>query len=142
MRELIGPPPSWPCLSRPSTSFFESPPRRGWPGTRPSAGPAMTNKERALADAEGALHVAGAQVGEDGFAGDGGLALGDDRPHALGEIDVDARAEADEADALTDADARALANEADDPACDEPGDLHDADAAPVGGDEQAIALVV
>ena len=64
-----------------------------------------------------------------GLAGDRGLALGHQRPYAVRQIDVEARAEADHADALAGADGGALAHEADDAARDQPGDLHDADAA-------------
>src|ERR1700730_4599087 len=97
---------------------------------------------KSLSNPKGALRVAGGKVGNDRFTRDRGLSLGDERPYALGQVDVHARAEADHADALAGADARALAHETDDSARDQPRDLHHADARLVAGDDEAIALVV
>src|SRR5262249_866616 len=95
-----------------------------------------------LSDPKGWRGVAGAKIGNERVPCDGGLSLGDERPHPLGQVDVDARAEADHADALADADGCALAHETDNSARDQTCDLHHADATPVARDEEAIALVV
>src|SRR5215472_5901289 len=81
-----------------------------------------------LTKPETAADVEGAQVGEHGLAGGRALPLGDERPHAVGEIDVEARAEADHAEALARSDRRALAHLADDASRDQAGDLHHRDA--------------
>src|SRR4030081_2851952 len=71
----------------------------------PTLGPRNERPSKcSLPHAEGALRIARAQGGDDGLAGEGGLPLGPQRPPAVGQIDVDARAEADHADALADAD--------------------------------------
>ena len=83
------------------------------------------------------------QVGDDGLPGDRGLALGDQRAAAVGEVDVEPRAEPDHADALAGADRGALAHERHDAPRDEAGDLDDADPGAAGGaDQEAVALVV
>src|SRR5579883_2192587 len=104
--------------------------------TRLQPGYASTYSERTTA-------VGGAQVGEHRLAGDRGLPFGDHRAHAFGQIDVEARAEADHAEALARPDGDALAHERDDAAGDEAGDLHhhDADAAR-GGDDERVPLIV
>ena len=61
---------------------------------------------------------------------------------ALRQVDIDARAEADHADALAGADAGALAHEADDAPRHQAGDLHHADARAAGRDHERVALVV
>ncbi len=63
-----------------------------------------------------------------GFAGDCGLSLGDQRTRALGQIDVDAGAEADHADALTGGDRLAFAHERHDAPRHQTRDLNDGDA--------------
>src|SRR5215831_15695666 len=97
---------------------------------------------KSLSDPEGTLRVADGEIGDDRFTRDCGLSLGDERPHALGQVDVHARAEADHADALARADGRALAHETHNPARNEPRNLHHADANPAARDDEAIALVV
>src|SRR3954453_12715988 len=107
-----------------------------WPSCRnnPSGG--------VLPRAEGTLRIPGAQIGDDGLTGDGGLSLGHQRPYAVGQIDVEARAKADHADALADAHGGARTHEAENPACDQSGDLHHAYPALVGRDDEGVALVV
>ena len=58
------------------------------------------------------------------------------------EIDVDARAETNEADALAGGQQRAFVSEAHDPSRDEAGDLDDAEPSRGGIDGDAVALVV
>src|SRR6202011_3699654 len=58
------------------------------------------------------------------------------------QINADARAEADHADALAGADLLAFAHERHDAARDEPRDLHHADAPARAGNDEAVALVV
>src|ERR1700729_1970562 len=90
-----------------------------------------------------AAGVAAVKVGDDGFAGDGDLALGDEWPSAVREIDIDPGAEPDHADPLAGADGGALPHERHDAPGDEAGDLHDSDACPVRGpDQEAVALVI
>ena len=60
----------------------------------------------------------------------------------LGQEDIDARAEADEAEALADRDVAAGLGPADDAARDEAGDLHDGDRAVRAFDDEAVALVL
>src|SRR6185503_19295622 len=98
--------------------------------------------ECALPYAEGTLRIAGAQVGDNCFTGDGGLSLGHQRPDAVGQIDVETRAKADHADALADAHGGARAHEAENTACDQSGDLHHADPALLGRNDEGVALVV
>ena len=61
---------------------------------------------------------------------------------AAREIDVDARAETNEADALAGGQQRAFVSEAHDPSRDEAGDLDDAEPPRGGIDGDAVALVV
>src|SRR6185312_10582487 len=96
----------------------------------------------ALPYAEGTLRIAGAQIGDNGLTGDGGLSLGHQRPYPVGQIDVKTRAKADHADALADAHSGARAHEAENPACDQSGDLHHADPALLGRNDEGVALVV
>ena len=60
----------------------------------------------------------------------------------IGQIDVDARAEADQAEAVARAEIRAFVDEADDAPRDQAGDLHDAERARRALDDDAVALVV
>src|SRR5450759_3170346 len=96
----------------------------------------------ALAASKCAAGIRNPQIGEHGFPGDRGLPDRDHRRRAIGEIDVEARAEADHAEALAGADRLALAHEADDAARHQAGDLHHGDARAGGGDHQRIALIV
>src|SRR5262244_2355551 len=100
------------------------------------AAPASTDPERAAA-------VARAQIGEHRLARNGGLPLGHDRPHAVGKIDVEARAEANHAETLTCPDRDALAHEADDALRNQARDLHHDDAgAACGRDHERVPLIV
>ncbi len=67
------------------------------------------------------------QVRKHGLAGYCPLPNRDQRSSSRRQINVDAGAEADEADALAGAHAITLVHECHDPARDEPGDLHDRD---------------
>src|SRR5712671_2182746 len=83
-----------------------------------------------LPDPVAAAGVAAVQVRDDGFPGSGDLALGDERPPAVREIDVDPGAEPDHADPLAGADGGALPHERNDAPRHEACDLHDPDARP------------
>src|SRR6185369_12981761 len=113
------------------------------PGTDPAGGfQASSSPQYVLPYAEGALRIAGAQIGDNGLTGDGGLSLGHQRPYAVGQVDVETRAKADHADALADAHGGARTHEAENPACDQSGDLHHADPALLGRNDEGVALVV
>src|SRR5262249_47466022 len=124
------------------TTWSPCPQYSAWRGPLPRAAGGALPRLEGLADPERDLPSGGAQVRDHGLAGHRGLALRDQRPGPLGQIDVNARAEADHADALAGAHARPLAHEADDPSGDKPGDLHHCDAGVAGTDHEAIALVV
>ena len=83
-----------------------------------------------------------AEFGQHGFAADRRLADGDAQRRRPGQEDVDARAEADQAETLADADIGAGLGPADDAARHQPGDLHDGDRAVGAVDDQAVALVL
>src|SRR5262245_11568687 len=89
-----------------------------------------------------ALGLLRLEIGEHGFAADGALADGDKRLACGRQIDIHARAEANEANALSGPDALALVDEGDDAAGDEPGDLHDGDLGAVGGGDHGGAALV
>src|SRR5262249_51903434 len=110
--------------------------------TTPARDESIEGKRAPLTHAVGASRVAGAEIGNDGLARDRRLALGNERPDTFGQVAVDARAKADEADPLTGADDIALAYERHDAARDEAGDLHHADTRAAAGDDQRITLVV
>ena len=77
-----------------------------------------------------------------GFAGDRCLAGADQGGDAVRQVDVEARAEADQAEALAGLEPGAFTDEAYDAPCDETGDLHHREAAAVGKlDDEAVALV-
>src|SRR5215470_6567192 len=97
---------------------------------------------RCLADPEGELAGGCTQVRNHGLARDRSLPFCHERPRALGQVDIDARAEADHADALTGTHARAFACKGDDAPGDQACDLHDGDAGRAGTDHEGIALVV
>ena len=83
------------------------------------------------------------QIGQDRLAADGALADRHQGAVPGRQIEVDARAEADQAEPLADAHAVALADEGDDAPRDQAGDLHDRDLAAVGGgDDEAAPLVL
>src|SRR5262249_5755974 len=130
------------------TEYSGSGPRGTGHGTAGSRWRRLRSKPRAawpeaLADPEGAAGVERAQVGEHRLARDGGLAFRHQRTNALGEIDVETRAEADQAEALARRDGHALAHERDDAPRDQAGDLHHPDAvAARRHDDEAVALVV
>src|SRR5882672_265230 len=95
-----------------------------------------------LAHPEGELPGRCPQVRDHGLARDRGLPLRHQRPRAFRQVDIDARAEPDHADALAGTHARALAREGDNAPCDQSCDLHDDDARRAGADEEGIAFVV
>ena len=82
------------------------------------------------------------EIRQHGLAGDGARADGDHRLRICRHIDIDARAETDEAEALANRKLLALAHEADDAARHEPGDLHDAETSLRRVDHEAVALIV
>src|SRR5262249_59178206 len=94
-----------------------------------------------LGNAERTAGIACRKVGDDGFPRDRDLAFRDQRPHACRQIDVNARAETDHADALARTDVLALAHERHDAPRDEAPDLHHADAPARAGDDEAVAFV-
>src|SRR5205807_2257607 len=80
---------------------------------------------------------------EDRLAGDRPLAEQHARRDALGQIDVDPAAEADEPDALPRLDLIAFADERHDPPRDQPGDLGETDPQPFRSlDQQMLPLIV
>ena len=81
-------------------------------------------------------------LGDHRFPRDGARIESDDDLRVRRKIDVDARAEADEADALAGAHLHALAGEADDAASDQTRDLHDAEPSGRRVDDDAVAFVV
>src|SRR5262249_59492371 len=81
------------------------------------------------------------KVSEDGFAGNRGLSLGDERPRAHRQVDIHAGAEANHADALARYNSCTLAHETDNSSRDQARDLHHTDAAPVARDKHTVALV-
>jgi hypothetical protein len=84
-----------------------------------------------------------AKVGDHGLAADGGLADGDERRYALGEIEVDPAAEADQPEPLAGAHHPADREIAADAARHQPGDLHEGDVAAVGKTQaHGLPLVV
>src|SRR5262249_36508602 len=93
-------------------------------------------------DPERQFAHAGAQIGDHSLARNGGLTFGDQRAHAVRQIDIDARSKADHANPLAGADTYALAREADDAACNQAGTLHHPDAALAGRDDKGISFIV
>src|ERR1700754_2263892 len=91
---------------------------------------------------ERARLVALAEIGQNRLAGDRGLAFGDQRAGAVGQIDVEARAESNEAEPLASADHLAFPHEADDAPRHQAGDLDHADASLRRRDDKRIALIV
>src|SRR6266853_3466655 len=125
--------------------------RAGWGschGTRmlkqdPTLPSPKTGREKPLPHPMAPPRLAAAQVRDDGPPGDRGLAYRRERAPAFGQIDIDARAEPDHADALAGPDAGALLDERHDAPRHQAGDLDDADlGAAGGGDHQAVALVI
>src|SRR5262249_7412638 len=108
----------------------------------PSPDVAWFTGSSGLRNAEAPARVVRGKIGDDGFAREGGLAFGDERPHARRQINIDARAEADHADPLAGADFLAFAHERYDAARDQAGDLHHADAPARARNDQTVALVV
>src|SRR5690606_22348635 len=83
------------------------------------------------------------EVGEHGFAGDGRLADGDERRGAPWQVDVEARAEADHAEALAGEERLAFLHLADDATGDEARDLHHGDGAAIfHADGEPVAFIV
>src|SRR5947207_15999935 len=82
------------------------------------------------------------QLCEHRFAGNGGLSLVDQRLRPVRQVDIDARAEANHADALPGADRRTLPYERHDAARHEAGDLDDGEAhASRGHNDEGVTLV-
>src|SRR6516165_2550370 len=122
-------------------------PRARRPKKAPTLPSPKTRREKkwlgALPHPVAAAGVAAVEVGDDGFAGDRDLALGDEGPPAVREIDVHPGAEPDHADPLAGSDGGVLPHERHDASRDQAGDLHDADARPARGpDEKAVGFVV
>ena len=91
----------------------------------------------------GARGLPGREVGQHGFSGDHGLPHGDEGRHALRQVDVEPRAEADEAEALARPQPVALGGEADDAPRHQARDLdHRQRPAVVELDADGVALVV
>src|SRR5918997_156273 len=82
------------------------------------------------------------EVRQHRLAGDRYLADADEELGRERHIDVDARPEADQAEALAGAEFVPRPNEPDDAAGDEPGDLHDADPGRRRFDDERVAFVV
>ena len=83
-----------------------------------------------------------AQLRDHRLAADHGLADGDQRANALGQIEVGPAAEADDAEALAGVDRVALAQVADDAPGDQAGDLHHGDLPAVRqAQRDGVALV-
>src|SRR5690606_1571494 len=76
------------------------------------------------------------------LADNGGLADGAAQADMLRQVDVDARAEADQADPLAGVDLAVLRDEADAAARHAPGDLHEGDLAGRRIENEAVALIV
>src|SRR3984885_9085717 len=108
--------------------------------TRKLHPPTLTT--RWLIAAVGPPGIAEPEIGQNGLAGDGGLAFRHQRARSLGEINVEARAETDQPEALTRADRLPFPHERHDAPCHEAGDLGHPDASIRGRDDQRIALVV
>src|SRR3984885_5581548 len=90
-----------------------------------------------------ASRVGQGEVGDHRLAGNRGLAFGGERPRAFGQIDVDARAETDHADALAGGNRLALAGKRQDAPRHEACDLLGGDTPSVRhGDDERVALVV
>src|SRR6185437_15872918 len=90
----------------------------------------------------GASDVIEAKISQDGFAGDGGLAFGNQRHGPLGQEHVQARTETNEAEALADAEPLPFANKANDAACHQPSNLDHPDAPVWCRDDEGIAFIV
>src|SRR5271155_176168 len=82
------------------------------------------------------------EIGQNGLAGDGGLALRHQRARSLRQINVEARTETDQPEALACADRLPLLDERHDAPRHEAGDLGHPDAPIRGRDDKRIALVV
>src|SRR5262249_20942057 len=90
-----------------------------------------------------ATGVGHAQIGQHRLTRDRRLPLRHPRPPAVGQVHVEARSEADHAEALPRPDRDSLAHERDDAPRDQAGDLHHPDAgAARGRDDETVALVV
>ena len=111
---------------------------RSWPSTRVGHGVGhghLTSPVRA-GSPDG-------EVGQHGLSGDHGLPHGDEGRHALRQVDVEPRAEADEAETLARPQPVALGREADDAPRHQPRDLdHRQRPAVVELDADGVALVV
>src|SRR5258707_2697330 len=95
-----------------------------------------------LIGAESSTVVAKPEIGQNGLPGDRGLAFGDQRFGAFGQIDVKARSKTDQPEPLAGADRLPFFNERYDPARYQPCDLDHADASVWRRDHQRLALIV
>src|SRR5262249_56539336 len=86
--------------------------------------------------------LARAQIGEDCFAANRGLACGNQWRCVLRQIDIETRTKADHAKALSSAHPLARADEADDAPCNKAGNPHDGNTRASSCDPHAIALLV
>src|SRR5689334_21202262 len=91
---------------------------------------------------EGQPGIGEPEIGQNGLAGNRGLSLRHQRRGALGQVDIDTRAETDQAEAFAGSEALPLADERDDAARDQARDLNHADAAMRRRDRERVALVV
>src|SRR3569623_2213431 len=89
-----------------------------------------------------AAAIAELEIGQHGCSGDGGLSDRHQRRGAIGEEDIEPRAEADQAEALSRRQALAFAHERDDAARDKPCDLDDAAAPGRRRTHERVALIV
>src|SRR5271167_3648733 len=108
--------------------------------TRKLHPPTLTT--RWLIAAVGPPGIAEPEIGQNGLAGDGGLAFRHQRARSLRQINVETRAETDQPETLACADRLSFLDERHDTPRHEAGDLGHPDAPVCGRDHQRIALVV
>src|SRR6201996_5678337 len=95
-----------------------------------------------LIAAVGSPLIAQPEIGQNGLAGDCGLAFRHQRACSLGQKDVKARAETDQPEAFACADGLPFPHERHDAPRHKTGDLDHADAPVRGRDDQRVALIV
>src|SRR5579863_9058394 len=96
---------------------------------------------RWLITAVGPPGITEPEIGQNGLTGDGGLAFRHQRARSLRQINVEARAESDQPEALARTDRLPFPHERHDAPRHEAGDLGHPDAPIRGRDDQRIALV-
>src|SRR5215207_5799864 len=117
--------------------------RSGSPSLGAASGSGIAMACSFLRPAAGSCAFHSGQIGQNGLSGDRTLADCDERHVTLREVNVNTAAETNEADALAGLDLAALFQKSDDPAGDQAGDLHDADAAAgVCLDGEGLAFIV